>query len=119
MRSATVATPLSVVVSEPGAAAGVPCGVTVTVALGMMPAPPSPNPMPSPGGAKPCGTASGPANLQHVVWIWMENRDYSEVIGSSAAPYENQLATQCGVATNYTAVATPSLPNYIAAVSGS
>ena len=29
------------------------------------------------------------------------------------------LAEQCGLATNYTAVGTPSLPNYIAALSGS
>jgi phosphatidylinositol-3-phosphatase len=57
--------------------------------------------------------------LQHVVWIWMENRDYAEVIGSGAAPYENQLAAQCGVAANYTAIGAPSLPNYIAAISGS
>jgi phospholipase C len=57
--------------------------------------------------------------MHHVVWIWMENRDYAEVIGSSAAPYENQLASQCGLATNYHEVTRPSLPNYIAAVSGS
>ena len=40
------------------------------------------------------------------------------VIGSSAAPYENQLANACGLATNYHAVTHPSLPNYIAATSG-
>jgi phospholipase C len=49
----------------------------------------------------------------------MENRDYAEVIGSAAAPFENQLAAQCGAATNYAAIGTPSLPNYIAAISGS
>jgi chitodextrinase len=70
----------------------------------------------------PCGTAaaSAPATLQHVVWIWMENQTYSNVIGNtSAAPYENQLAGQCGLATNYAGVSHPSLPNYIAATSGS
>jgi hypothetical protein len=41
------------------------------------------------------------------------------VIGSGAAPYENQLAAQCGVAANYTGIGTLSLPNYIGAVSGS
>jgi phospholipase C len=51
--------------------------------------------------------------------IVMENHDYSQVIGSSSAPYENQLANQCGLATNYTAIAHPSLPNYIAMTSGS
>jgi len=51
--------------------------------------------------------------------IVMENHDYSQVIGSASAPYENQLASQCGLATNYTAVGHPSLPNYIAMTSGS
>ncbi len=70
----------------------------------------------------PCGSAvaSTAPTLQHVVWIWMENHSYSSVIGNtSAAPYENQLAGQCGLATDYAGVAHPSLPNYIAATSGS
>jgi hypothetical protein len=49
----------------------------------------------------------------------MENKPYSAIIGSSAAPYENELAQSCGLATNYSGVAHPSLPNYIAATSGS
>lgn len=49
----------------------------------------------------------------------MENKAYSQIIGSSAAPYTNQLANQCGLATNYHGVTHPSLPNYIAATSGS
>jgi phosphatidylinositol-3-phosphatase len=49
----------------------------------------------------------------------MENHAYSQIIGNTAAaPYENQLAGQCGLATNYHAVTHPSLPNYIAATSG-
>jgi hypothetical protein len=72
---------------------------------------------PAPG---PCGTASSaPASYDHVVWILMENHSYNEIIGSSAAPYINQLASQCGLATNYFAVSHPSLPNYIALTSGS
>ena len=49
----------------------------------------------------------------------MENQPYDAVIGSPSAPFENQLATACGLATNYHGVAHPSLPNYIAATSGS
>lgn len=49
----------------------------------------------------------------------MENRGYQEVIGSPAAPYINRLAASCGLATNYYAVAHPSLPNYLALTSGS
>ena len=48
----------------------------------------------------------------------MENKPYDAVIGSPSAPYENQLAAACGLATNYHAVTHPSLPNYIAATSG-
>jgi hypothetical protein len=72
---------------------------------------------PPPG---PCGTAaSPPATYDHVIWILMENHSYNEIIGSSAAPYINQLASQCGLATNYFAISHPSLPNYIALTSGS
>jgi hypothetical protein len=54
-----------------------------------------------------------------VAVIVMENKSYSEVIGSASAPYINGLARQCGLASNYFAVAHPSLPNYIALSSGS
>jgi hypothetical protein len=67
----------------------------------------------------PCGTVSAPpVGYRHVIWVWMENKGYGSVIGASAAPYENQLASSCGLATNYHAVTHPSLPNYIAATSG-
>ena len=71
-----------------------------------------------PGGAG-CGLRSGPpAAFAHVIWIWMENHSYPQIIGGSSSPYINSLARACGLATNYTAVAHPSLPNYIAATSG-
>jgi len=69
-----------------------------------------------------CGALAAqkpPPRVAHVVWIWMENHSYSSIVGSSSAPYLNALAAQCGLATNYTAVTHPSLPNYIAATSGS
>jgi hypothetical protein len=66
-----------------------------------------------------CGTrTTPPASYAHVIWIVMENHAYSQVIGSSSAPYENQLSAQCGLATNYKATTHPSLPNYIAMTSG-
>ena len=49
----------------------------------------------------------------------MENHSYSSIIGSSSAPYENQIAHKCGLASNYYAVSHPSLPNYVALTSGS
>jgi phosphatidylinositol-3-phosphatase len=70
--------------------------------------------------ARPCGTsAHSPARWAHVVWIWMENASYNSIVGNSSARYLNQLAKQCGLATNYYAIAHPSLPNYLAATSGS
>jgi hypothetical protein len=75
---------------------------------------------PSAPTAGPCGTAlTPPATYDHVVWVLMENHSYSEIIGSSSAPYINQLARQCGSATTFTAETHPSLPNYIAMTSGS
>jgi len=74
---------------------------------------------PSPTASTPCGVTTTPPTWRHVVWILMENKSYSEIIGSSSAPYLNSVARECGLATNYTAVAHPSLPNYIALTSGS
>jgi hypothetical protein len=48
----------------------------------------------------------------------MENHSAARVIGSRDAPYENSLASACGLAVNYHNVTHPSLPNYIAATSG-
>jgi hypothetical protein len=71
--------------------------------------------------AGPCGWASNapPVTYDHVVWIVMENKSYSQVFGSPYAPYLNTLAGQCGVAANFTAAANASLPSYIALTSGS
>jgi hypothetical protein len=67
----------------------------------------------------PCGRLAPSApRYKHVIWIWMENHSYGEIIGSAEAPYINSLAGQCGLATNYHNVSHPSLPNYIAATSG-
>ena len=67
----------------------------------------------------PCGTSTQPPTYTHVVWIVMENKQYDQIIGSANAPYLNSLADKCGLATNFFAVAHPSLPNYIAMTSGS
>lgn len=68
----------------------------------------------------PCGgSAAAQVPIRHVVWIWMENHSYQQVIGSHSAPYENALASACGLALNYHAIAHPSLPNYLAATGGS
>jgi phospholipase C len=66
-----------------------------------------------------CGAAHGTLGpYRHVVWIWMENHPYDEIIGAPQARFVNRLAADCGLATNYHNVAHPSLPNYVAATSG-
>lgn len=68
-----------------------------------------------------CGWAPVPPRLyQHVIWIWMENKTWDQVLGNaSSSPYATSLANQCGTATHYSSVGRPSLPNYIGATSGS
>ncbi len=60
-----------------------------------------------------------PLHYRHVIWIWMENHPFPSIVGSPDAPYINKIAAGCGLATGYQAIAHPSLPNYIAATSGS
>jgi phosphatidylinositol-3-phosphatase len=67
----------------------------------------------------PCGTATTPPAYHHVIWIWMENHSFGDIIGNkSQAPYINSLAASCGLATGYHNTTHPSLPNYLAATSG-
>ena len=48
-------------------------------------------------------------SFDHVFVVVMENKGYSEVIGSSNAPYVNALAKANGLVSNYHAVSHPSL----------
>lgn len=71
------------------------------------------------------GGGTPPATFAHVIWIWLENHSYGQIIGapgSSAAqksPYVNgTLVPDCGLASNFHNLSHPSLPNYIGATSG-
>jgi len=55
----------------------------------------------------------------HVVLVVFENHEASSIVGSPDAPTFNALARRYATLTDYTAVAHPSLPNYLALVSGS
>ncbi len=57
--------------------------------------------------------------LDHVFVIMMENHGYNEIFGSPYMPFINQEAAQANLATNYFAVAHPSLTNYLEIVGGS
>lgn len=78
------------------------------------------SPMPCPGDASAATAAAARVpRFSHVVVIVFENKTYQDVIGSRAAPTFNRLAHQNALLTNYCGVAHPSLPNYLALVSGS
>jgi hypothetical protein len=84
------------------------------------------------GAATGCGhpSASGPRPGQpppssgsvpqfgHVVIVVEENHSYPEVIGNSAMPYLNSLASQYGLATQYFANTHPSIGNYFMLTTG-
>src|SRR5437660_12829449 len=59
------------------------------------------------------------ATPDHVVLVIEENHGYSEIIGSSQAPYINSLASQGALMTNSFALTHPSEPNYLDLFSGS
>jgi acid phosphatase len=69
----------------------------------------------------PSSPAARPAvpRLAHVVVVVFENRERGSVIGSSDAPTFTSLARRYADLTQYAGVAHPSLPNYLALVSGS
>ncbi|HEX7102978.1 MAG TPA: alkaline phosphatase family protein [Nitrolancea sp.] len=74
-------------------------------------------PVPADGSQPPA--ASTVPSFDHIYVIMMENKEYPSIVGDGSAPYINQLIQQYGSATNYTGVAHPSQPNYIALWSGS
>jgi hypothetical protein len=71
--------------------------------------------------AQPATSASAAAFPQynHVFLIMMENQSLGSLINNPAAPELNALASDYGLATNYTGVGDPSEPNYVGMLAGS
>lgn len=74
--------------------------------------------------AVPAVAAEGPVptgvpKLDHVFVIVMENHGYAEIIGNPNTPFINQYAKSVNLATNYFAIAHPSLTNYLEIAGGS
>jgi len=67
------------------------------------------------GTAHAAGTVPTP---DHVVVAVMENHAYSQIIGSSSAPYINSLKSGGAVLTSSLAITHPSQPNYFTLFSG-
>ncbi|MDQ2728915.1 MAG: alkaline phosphatase family protein [Actinomycetota bacterium] len=78
---------------------------------------PASGPTPAPT-APLCGFRAGAAAIDKVLVIFEENHDYGAVVSSRDAPNLDRVASACGLATHYEALTHPSLPNYLAAVSG-
>ena len=68
----------------------------------------------------PAATAATPVpQLDHIVVVMFENKETGSVLGSRAAPTFNAYARRYANLTRYYGVTHPSLPNYLALVSGS
>lgn len=81
----------------------------------------------SAGGSPPSNVPSGLhgprafAHMDHVFVIMMENTSYGDLLSPSNAntPFIRSIASTYGLETNYSGVTHVSLPNYLAATSGS
>jgi hypothetical protein len=78
------------------------------------------------GGASPGKPLAAPparalpsSPSSHVAVIVMENKEASDVVGTSSSPYVTALAHRYATATRSYAIRHPSLPNYLALTSGS
>lgn len=68
--------------------------------------------------AAPAARAPVP-HFRHVIVVVFENKECVDVMGSADAPTFKRLARRYAIFTNYYGVRHPSLPNYLALVSGS
>jgi phospholipase C len=66
--------------------------------------------------ASPCSGRRARPTGWRVVVVVLENHSYSQIARSS--PYLNRLAHRCALASGYSALKHPSLPNYLALTSG-
>jgi phosphatidylinositol-3-phosphatase len=64
-------------------------------------------------------SSTSSASIQHVVLIMMEDKGYQQIIGNNSALYENYLASNYAVVTNYHSSAILGEQNYLEITSGS
>jgi phosphatidylinositol-3-phosphatase len=68
----------------------------------------------------PPATAQVRGHRLHHVWLFvMENHSLGQILGNRQAPFLNRMARRYRVATQFYAPSHPSLPNYLAMISGS
>jgi len=68
--------------------------------------------------SSPAQAATSVPVFDHIVLVMFENHAYSQINGSSSAPYFNSLAGQGAKFTQSYAITHPSQPNYLAIFSG-
>jgi phosphatidylinositol-3-phosphatase len=94
-------------------------GTTTHVSAHQAPTTTHAAPPPGPHLKSMCGSLTGTPTVRHVVWIWMGSQSYGHLIGKSRiAPYTNQLAAQCGLATAYSAITHPAIANDVGVLAG-
>jgi phosphatidylinositol-3-phosphatase len=69
--------------------------------------------------AESSATRQPAPRFEHVLVVVLENKSQASVLGNPEAPNFNSFAKRYAVLSNYDGVAHPSLPNYLALVSGS
>ena len=67
----------------------------------------------------PTPPVSTVGRLDHVFMVYMENKGFTEIVGSPNAPYLNSLINTYGFGTNYFGLTHPSDPNYYPIIGGS
>ncbi len=72
-----------------------------------LPAPPPPTP--------PVSTVG---DLDHVFMVYLENKGFTDIVGSPNAPYLNSVINAYGLGSNYYALTHPSDPNYYPIIGG-
>ena len=72
--------------------------------------------LPAPPAVTPLESAVG--ELDHVFMVYMENKGYKDITGSTKAPFLNSLIKAYGHANNYYGLTHPSLPNYYPVIGG-
>lgn len=72
--------------------------------------------LPAPGDPAPPFSKVG--DLEHIYMVYMENKGYTNIVGSPNAPFLNGLINSYGFASNFYALTHGSLPNYYPMIGG-
>jgi Phosphoesterase family len=67
---------------------------------------------------RPRSEAVSASSIQHIIWVWFENREASDITAATA-PYFASFAAAGVNLTNFYGITHPSQPNYLNAFSGS